>query len=127
MQVSGRHRIVVDPDGSMWKEVTRSTGNSAGIATGLTVFLGSYAITAVVGQLRGNAWGWWPIFGGFLGAIGEKGGSHNEENGLRAGWIVSGFIQMAGFITSLASIAGGPKKVVRYPLRFGPMGLSGTF
>jgi hypothetical protein len=26
-------------------------------------------LTAIGGQIRGNPWGWWPIFGGFLGGI----------------------------------------------------------
>lgn len=123
IDVNGRTRVVVDPDGSMWQEVTRSTPNRGGIAAGLTLFLTTWGVTAIGGQIRGNPFGWWPIFGGYLGAIGESWSS----GGMVAGYVVSGLVQTAGFITALVSAGAGPKKVERIPLVVGPGGIAGRF
>jgi hypothetical protein len=121
VQVNGRTRVVVDPDGSMWQETTRSTANAGGVGAGLTLFLGSWFVTGIAGTARGNAWGWWPVFGAYTGAAWER------DESVRVGWVLSGIIQTAGFVTSLICAAAGPKKVERLPLRVGPMGVSGSF
>ena len=128
-------RLVIDPDGSLWREKEVKRGTPGLWAPGLALWLGTYFAT-VVGGLYGKDFEWapssFPIFGAFGSAYIAGADGHGSAAALYA---FSGLTQAAGFVMFVAGAVSGKPKLARtrvymsaVPLQGGGgLGLSGRF
>jgi hypothetical protein len=121
-------KVTQHPDGSLWRERTRSTSSPAVWGSGIALFAAAW-LGSGIGSLESHndlgPVGFVPVFGAWVNAAVESGrgcsdyyydSSSCDHRAATAGWAIAGIAQATGFTMFLVGLASGPKKVEHQPL-----------